>query len=278
MHIAVIGLGNMGSALAHRLLDTGHTVSVWNRTPGRAVPLVERGARELPSPETGQASPDAIFICLTDDRSVLDVAAPDGAARESWTRALVASTATVSPETVSTLRDLYGERFVAATISGAPQAVRSGKATFIIGGGAVARTGLGPVWDEFAGPLDVGDDPRRAAVVKLLHNNLLLTQLAVVAETVRVGRLAGVDDETLTTILQESPMMPVGLRNRIAGLFDPAHAGWFSSPLATKDLDLVLRLAPEGTRLPVTQAARDAYLQVGRAGWGSADITAVIEL
>jgi 6-phosphogluconate dehydrogenase (decarboxylating) len=45
MRIAIIGLGRMGRAFADRLLDDGHEVSVWNRTPGRADSLQERGAR-----------------------------------------------------------------------------------------------------------------------------------------------------------------------------------------------------------------------------------------
>ena len=51
MQIAIIGLGRMGGNMAHRLLDGGHTVYVWNRDPAKAQPLVERGARQLASLE-----------------------------------------------------------------------------------------------------------------------------------------------------------------------------------------------------------------------------------
>ncbi|MFD2414924.1 NAD(P)-dependent oxidoreductase [Amycolatopsis pigmentata] len=278
MHVAIIGMGKMGSAVAHRLLDTGHTVSAWNRTPGRIDQLLQRGVRELPSPDLGDESIEGVLVCLADDRSLLEVAAPQGKCRPSWKRTLVASSATVSPAALAKLNDLYGDRFVAAPIVGAPHAVRSGTATFIIGGGSAARSGFTPVWDQFEGPWDVGNDPHRASVVKLLHNNLLLSELAVVAETVRVGRLAGVDDTTLKAMLEETPMLPAGLRNRLDSLFDPAHPGWFTSPLAAKDLGLVLGLAPDGTRLPVTQAARESYLLAEREGWDQADITAVVEL
>jgi 3-hydroxyisobutyrate dehydrogenase-like beta-hydroxyacid dehydrogenase len=124
---------------------------------------------------------------------------------------------------------------------------------------------------------DVGDRPETAAIIKLLNNQMLLVQLAVIAETVRAGRAAGVDDTTLATTLRESLMMPAGLRNRIDVLFDPDHAGWFTSVQAAKDVSLALDLAKGGAPLPVTEAARDAYRQVAQDGWQTHDVAALVE-
>ena len=176
------------------------------------------------------------------------------------------------------LAHAYGERFVDAQIIGAPQALRSGAATFIVGGPAPGRAALLPLWKAFAGALDVGEDPQTAVVIKLLHNQMLLVQLAVIAETVRAGRAAGVDDATLATTLRESAMMPAGLRNRIDVFFDPDHAGWFSTVQGAKDVTLFLDLAKGSEApLPVTEAARDAYRQVAQDGWETHDITALVE-
>lgn len=106
---------------------------------------------------------------------------------------------------------------------------------------------------------------------------MLLVQLAVIAETLRAGRAAGIDDTTLAATLHESPMMPAGLRNRIDVLFDPDHVGWFSSVQAVKDGTLALDLAKGGAPLPVTEAARAAYRQVAHDGWETHDITALVE-
>ncbi len=277
MRIAIIGLGRMGRAFADRLLDEGHNVSVWNRTPGRAGALQERGARVMGSADDVGEEREAVFLCLADDQSTLDVAAPKGEARASWAQTLVVNTGTVAPEVITALAHAYGDRFVAAQIIGAPQAVRSGVATFIVGGPASAREALLPVWKAFAAPLDVGDRPQTAAIMKLLHNQMLLVQLAVIAETLRAGRAAGIDDTTLAATLHESPMMPAGLRNRIDVLFDPDHVGWFSSVQAVKDVTLALDLAKGGAQLPVTEAARDAYRQVAQDGWETYDITALVE-
>jgi 3-hydroxyisobutyrate dehydrogenase-like beta-hydroxyacid dehydrogenase len=277
MRVAIIGLGRMGRALADRLLDEGHEVSVWNRTPGRAGVLQDRGARVMGSPDDVGDERDAVFLCLADDHSTVDVAAPKSEARASWAQTLVVNTGTVALDVITALAQAYGARFVNAEILGAPQAVRSGAATFVVGGPASARAALVPVWTVFAGALDVGDRPETAAIIKLLNNQMLLVQLAVIAETIRAGRAAGIDDTTLAATLRESPMMPAGLRNRIDVFFDPDHAGWFTSDQAAKDVTLALDLAKGGAPLPVTEAARDAYRRVAQDGWQTHDITALVE-
>jgi 3-hydroxyisobutyrate dehydrogenase-like beta-hydroxyacid dehydrogenase len=277
MRVAIVGLGRMGRAFADRLLDEGHEVSVWNRTPGRADALQERGARVMASQDDVGDEVDVAFLFLADDQSTLDVAAPNGEARVSWAHTLVANTGTVAVEVITALAKAYGDRFVNAQILGAPQAVRSGAASFVVGGPPSARSALAPVWTGFAGALDVGDRPETAAVIKLLNNQMLLVQLAVIAETIRAGRAAGIDDTTLAATLRESLMMPAGLRNRIDVFFDPDHAGWFTSVQAAKDVSLALDLAKGGAPLPVTEAARDAYRQVAQDGWQTHDITALVE-
>jgi len=218
------------------------------------------------------------FLCLADDQSTLDVAAPQGRARASWEQTLVVNTGTVAPDVIVALAHAYGERFVNAQIIAAPQALRSGTAKFIVGGPASGRAALLPVWQAFAGALDVGENAQTAAVIKLLHNQMLLVQLAVIAETLRAGRAAGIDDATLATTLRESAMMPAGLRNRIDVFFDPDHVGWFSSVQGAKDVTLFLDLAKgSGAPLPVTEAARDAYRQVAQDGWETHDVTALVE-
>ncbi|MGA8331575.1 MAG: NAD-binding protein, partial [Mycobacterium sp.] len=203
---------------------------------------------------------------------------PQGEPRARWAQTLVVNTGTVAPDVIAALGHAYGERFVNAEILGAPQALRSGAAKFIVGGPAVARQALRPLWQAFAGVLDVGENPQTAAVIKLLNNQMLLVQLAVIAETIRGGRAAGVDDATLAAILRESPMMPAGLRNRIDVFFDPNHAGWFSTVQGAKDVTLFLDLAKgTGAPLPVTEAARDAYLRVAQDGWETHDVTALVE-
>ncbi|PZF79256.1 NAD(P)-dependent oxidoreductase [Jiangella anatolica] len=98
--VTVLGLGSMGSALARAFLAAGHRVTVWNRTPAKAAPLVTAGARQAASAGDAISASPLVVACLTgydETRRVLgDVTAtlagrtlvtlnsgPPGAARET---------------------------------------------------------------------------------------------------------------------------------------------------------------------------------------------------
>lgn len=68
--ISVLGLGAMGSALAGALLKAGHSVTVWNRTPGKIQPLVELGAHGAATADEAVAASELVVVCLLDYASV----------------------------------------------------------------------------------------------------------------------------------------------------------------------------------------------------------------
>ncbi len=78
--VTVIGLGNMGSALAERLLATGHAVSVWNRTEAKCSPLAELGADVATTPAEAANVSRTIVICVLDIDAVKSILASDGVA------------------------------------------------------------------------------------------------------------------------------------------------------------------------------------------------------
>src|SRR5215218_6123147 len=63
--VTVIGLGNMGSALARALLENGRAATVWNRSPDKAAPLVDKGAVLAPSPSAAITDSPTIMVCVT---------------------------------------------------------------------------------------------------------------------------------------------------------------------------------------------------------------------
>lgn len=62
--VSVVGLGAMGTALADALLAAGHTTTVWNRTPAKADPLVERGARRAGSVAEAAGAAEVVVFCV----------------------------------------------------------------------------------------------------------------------------------------------------------------------------------------------------------------------
>ncbi|KAL2862469.1 NAD(P)-dependent oxidoreductase [Aspergillus lucknowensis] len=68
--ITLLGLGAMGKALAQRYIDTGYATTVWNRTPGKADALLEKGAKLATTVSESLSAADLVIVCLLDNASV----------------------------------------------------------------------------------------------------------------------------------------------------------------------------------------------------------------
>src|SRR6202034_3311493 len=96
MKIGFIGLGRMGSAMAANLLKAGHDVTVYNRTPSRAEPLIAQGAH-LASSIAEACRGDVVMTMLANDKAVEDVALGDkGIAASLKKGAIHISSSTIS--------------------------------------------------------------------------------------------------------------------------------------------------------------------------------------
>src|ERR1700754_1876218 len=164
-------MGRMGHALAERLLSGGHTVTVWNRTRGKADDLLARGARQAATPAEAAASSEVTLTSLADDSAVRNtVTGPDGAAAGLGDGVLAAAS-TVSPQTTAQLSEAASGRFLASPILGSPTAVMGGEATYVIGGPRVHLDLARPVYKTLADETHrryVGEDPTVASTLKLI--------------------------------------------------------------------------------------------------------------
>jgi len=283
MDVAVVGLGSMGRAVAVRLLAGGHRVTVWNRTPGRDGEVVEAGGRSAASPADAAADAAAVLLSLADDAAVravvFDGDRPLGQSLPAGT--VLVDMSTVSPATSREVADgVPGGRVLSAPIFGAPQAVRDGVATYLIGGPRSAADALGPVWSSLSDTYRwVGDDPGTATTMKVVGNYLLMTAVATLAEAVATGQAVGLDDEVLRGFLSTSSLVPAAVQNRLDDMMSGDHAGWFSAVLGAKDLRLMEQLAADaGVDLPLAARARERYEALADRGQGHLDIAGIVEL
>ncbi|KXO88361.1 6-phosphogluconate dehydrogenase [Tsukamurella pulmonis] len=94
--LTLLGLGQMGAALAGRMLDQGRAVTVWNRTPERAAPLVARGAASAETPAEAIARNGLVVTCLLRYASVRETLDPVAASLRG--RTLIDLTTTTPDE------------------------------------------------------------------------------------------------------------------------------------------------------------------------------------
>ncbi|MFC4533013.1 NAD(P)-dependent oxidoreductase [Sphaerisporangium dianthi] len=281
MQIAVLGMGNMGRAVAGRLTAQGHRLSVWNRTPGKAGEVVAAGAVEASSAAEAARDADTVIMSLADDRAVLDVMERITEQRSAPDSQVVVDMSTVSPRTSRRLADMApGHRFVAAPIIAAPKTVLDGMASGLLGGERRLVDRLEPLWVRlFNVHWFCGEDPGSATTFKLLNNYLLMAEIAMVAEVVATAEAAELDIKLLREVLDQWPTVPIGIRNRLDDIIGGDHQGWFSTRLGAKDVrHLVDTADAHGLSLPIARLVGRRYEQAAEHCGSGADIAAVVEV
>jgi 3-hydroxyisobutyrate dehydrogenase-like beta-hydroxyacid dehydrogenase len=279
MRIAVLGMGRMGQAVAGRLVDRGHDVVIWNRTPGRARELLERGAREADAVGAAVSGVEVVVASLANDEAVADVAWGDDGIRSSLADgAVYLEASTISPALSAQLAEGVA-RFAAMPILGSPDAVAAGRATYLIGGTAEVIAFVEPVLAALTETVRRYDAAPMASTAKLAVNLLLLDGVVALAESFAVGRAGGLSDDQLRQLLGDSPMVATGLRNRFEGVLTGHQDPWWTAALGAKDAGLAVGLVEAaGAELPLTALARDQYQQAAVGGSDGGDITDVAKL
>ncbi|MDT7711748.1 MAG: hypothetical protein QOG46_437 [Pseudonocardiales bacterium] len=278
MDVAVLGMGRMGRALAGRLLEGGHRVTVWNRSTGRAGEVVSAGAREAHSVADAVAGVDVAITILANDDAVRAVALEE--LRSSiGGKTIYVDCSTVSPDLSGELAETFPARFLALPVVGSPAAVRAGQAVFLAGGNAGVVERLEPLLSSLSKTVRRYDTAPLAITAKLATNLLLLSEVVALAESFAVGRSGGLSDDQLRELLGTSPVVPPGMKNRFEGVLTGSQEGWWTTVLGAKDAGLALDIARKAdVELPAATVVQQLYEKAAASGLNDADIATVTEL
>jgi 3-hydroxyisobutyrate dehydrogenase len=280
--IAVLGTGGMGAGMAHRLLDEGYQVRVWNRTKAKLAPLVERGALAGGTPAEAAEEADAVLVSLaTADAVHAALLGPSGAWRTLAAGGVVVDTSTTSAEAAQAIGTAVGTargRFVEARVLGNPSHARSGELRVLAAGPAEFVAAARPLLDTIGKDVRVLGDWGTAARMKIALNLFLGIQLAGLAEAVDIGEAAGLDRATVLSVLglggYSSPAVSFRCRLLQRGQLEPAA---FRLDLMSKDLRLAADLARNGAvPAPLSMAAGQRFATEVTSGWGHLDAAAVV--
>lgn len=184
MKVTLIGLGKMGTELAHRLLAAHFELTVFNRTAEKMQPLVTAGAQGAETMEDAVKYAQVIITCLLDDHAVLETVKSFVPLLQP--NAIHVGTSTILPDTskqLATLHEKNGSIYLAANVLGIPKAASRGELTTIVAGQADAIEQCKPIFAAYsmkiisAGPL-----PFQANVIKICMNYLLVTAIEAIGE------------------------------------------------------------------------------------------------
>jgi 3-hydroxyisobutyrate dehydrogenase-like beta-hydroxyacid dehydrogenase len=280
--VAVLGLGGMGGGMAHRLLDSGLELTVWNRTAAKAASLVAAGAKQAASPAEAVADADVVLVSLADEEAVEQVlfGAVCPAARPGTP---IIDTSTVSPTYAREAGERAakaGVKRIEACVVGNPHQARSGELRVLTAG---TQADLAEVEDVLGllGPQVVYlGPPGMAATMKLVFNVMLGAQVTSMAEAVAYGVKSGLDRDMLLMAVERSGFSSKVMSFRAALMrerkYEPAA---FRTRLMNKDLRLALAEAAKvGVEMPVIERSAVTFTEAIDAGYGDQDAASVHEM
>lgn len=282
MDVSVLGLGQMGSAMAERLIGAGHKVSVWNRSKGKADGLLERGAFELDAPAEAWDRSDVCITMLADSHALADVAlAPGGLVHAATARGkTLIDMSTVSAEVsgrVAAAATAGGVAYLRAPVSGNPGVVRAGNLTIIASGEEDVFASVGSLLRDI-GPhvFHVGEGDA-ARIIKLALNLMVAGTAELLAECVALAEAHDVRRDKLLEVVGASAVASPLVKYKIGPLLADDYTSTFSSRLMRKDLDLALDAAAAGgVPLPVTGVVQQLLQACMSTGLGELDFMSLL--
>ncbi len=232
--VAFLGLGRMGVAMAAHLTASGHELTVWNRTPGRAEPLVAAGAREAPTPAEAASDVDVVVLMLTGPDAVREVLFGEaGVAAGARSGTLVVDSSTIGPAAareVARRLEEHGLRYVDAPVAGSVGPATQGTLGVLAGGAPDDVEEARPLLEAWGDPervVHVG--PVGAGSGLKLAVNLVMGVLAEgLGEALRLVRELGVDRSTALRALGAG--LPGGSCSRRERCSTPATSARPPSP------------------------------------------------
>src|SRR5579863_7416068 len=174
MELGLVGTGRMGAAMGDRLLDLGHKLTVWNRSPEKAQALVARGARMADAPSAVASAGEIILTVLTDANAVAAVYdGPRGLLAGKVTGKLLIDMSTVSPATTRSLAQRVrakGAGFLECPVGGTVGPARDGRLLGLAGGSAEDFARAKPVLDQLCRRVDLLGPNGTGSAMKLAIN------------------------------------------------------------------------------------------------------------
>ena len=280
--IGFVGLGNMGEPIARRLVDAGHDVSVYNRSPDKTQRLADAGATVAASAAAATPPGGVVFSIVGDDAALDAVTLGDsGILARLGPGGVHVSMSTVAVATAQSMETRHadaGARYLCSPVFGRPPVAAAGQLRIAQSGDPDAKRRVAPLLAAFSqGVTDFGEAPGAANAVKLAGNAMIASAIETMAESCALVEKSGIDRvafiELLAGSLFDCPVYK-GYGKAIAERrFLPAG---FRMVLGLKDVTLALEAAHAvGVPMPIASLVRDRLMASVAKGRGELDWAAL---
>ncbi|MBS4049767.1 MAG: NAD(P)-dependent oxidoreductase [Methylomonas sp.] len=281
MRTGLIGLGAMGQGMARNLAKAGYLQAVYNRTAGKADALAaELGIQALASPQALAAQTDAILLCVSADRDVLEVVS--ALCDTIKPGSVVVDMSTVSSATAKQAAALLADKradFLDAPVSGGVEGAGKGSLAMMVGGDGNVLERVKPVLQAMTARIEHLGETGSGQACKAVNQVMCAGINQAVAEALAFAQAQGLDMEKVIDVVSGGAAGNWFLQHRgktmANGIFRPG----FKLALHHKDL-LICRQMAEQAHLdcPLTNSTLHDYRLLMQQGFGDEDISALYRL
>ncbi len=280
--IGFVGVGRMGSNMARRLKDCGHSISsIYDSQTAAAQTLAtELGSAAAADLKDVTASSDVIITVVTDDKAMKEIFSKGLLVRAKGK--LFINCATVTPEIhrwVEAKAEKKGAQALEACMASSIPQAREGKLYLMCGGRQEAFERARPILDNLGNSIRYVGPAGKAAEAKALVNMVMNINTAGLAEGLALADALGLDLPTVREIFSQTGAASRVLQTDGEDMQNRDHSCFFSAAHAAKDSTIALKLAKDkGMNLPLAAATKKQYDRMVATGLGELDKSGIAEL
>ena len=279
--IGIIGTGMLGEAVGLHLLDSGYSVSVYNRTKSKTKNLEEKGADVAELPSVVAESSDLIITCVKDADAVKQVLfGQGGVISGKHDDMTVADMSTINPNAAKEIsKKLHDEgiKSIEIPVMGGPNVAINGKLVLMASGDKESFERFSKVFNTIANKRFFLGESGSAHSIKLAMN-LQISLLALsLSEGIMLTKKAGFDPEIFLEILNSTYFSTGMSQNKAFKMIKDEYQPTFTLKNMKKDLDTIIASAKDfDAKLPIAERANEIYKQALDAGFGEIDYTGIL--
>jgi 3-hydroxyisobutyrate dehydrogenase len=249
MAIGFIGLGNLGTAIARRLISEGEELIVWNRSRLKAEEL---GAQIADSPADLISRVSICFLCLSDSNAVKAVLEDrKGILHGDCSGKIVADITTNHFETVRSFYTMLGERggsYLETPVSGSVVPASQGNLVVLVSGDNKSFETVRPLLRKIGKHIFFLEKPSLASRMKLVNNLVLAAFMIAIGEALAFGEDVGIPRKTILDVLSVGAGNSAVLTGKKEKLLNDDFTPQFSVAMISKDLKYIEDLAKAQNR------------------------------
>ncbi|MDQ5874106.1 MAG: NAD(P)-dependent oxidoreductase [Actinomycetota bacterium] len=279
VRVGLLGVGLMGSAMAHRLLDRGIAVTAWDRDSEQLRALEGRGGEPAEGPSEVVSGTGVVITMLPTAAVILDVVEPllkDWPEGTIWLQ--MSSVGAAEADQLTQVAEAHAVRLVDAPVSGSTHPAEEGELTILASGPDSARTAVEPIFDALASRVLWVGEAGMGSRLKLAANHWMIAMVAALAESMQLCEGMGLDQQQFIALLDGGPLGSVYALQKLDEMRRHEYPAGFPVRLALKDLELV-REVEQSSRatMPLLDAVLERFVTASQ-DHADQDLAAIYEL